>query len=56
MLTKFIAVVFLIAAFVGLIEFIFAHNLNMWQFLGAMIAYIAIYVAVIYFAFVKWGR
>jgi len=56
MLTKFIAVVFLIAAFIGLIEFIFAHNLNMWQFLGAMIAYIAIYVAVIYFAFVKWDR
>ena len=56
MLTKFIAVVFLIAAFVGLIEFIFAHNLNMWQFLGAMIAYIAVYVAVIYFAFIKKGR
>jgi len=56
MLTKFIAVVFLIAAFIGLIEFIFAHHLNMLELIGAMIAYIAIYVAVIYFAFVKWDR
>ena len=53
MLTKFIAVVFLIAAFVGLIEFILAHNLNIWELLGAMTAYIAVYVAVIYFAFIK---
>ena len=56
MLTKFIAVIFLIAAFVGLIEFIFAHNLNIWELLGAMTAYIAVYVAVLYFAFVKWNR
>ena len=53
MLTKFIAIVFLIAALFGLIEFIFAHNLDMWQFLGAMTAYIAVYVVVLYFAFIK---
>ena len=56
MLTKFIAVVFLAAVFIGLIKFIFAHNLNMWQFLGAMTAYIAVYVVVLYFAFIKKAR
>ena len=53
MLTKFIAVVFLAAVFIGLIKFIFAHHLNMWELIGAMTAYIAVYVAVIYFAFIK---
>jgi len=56
MLTKFIAVVFLVAAFLGLIKFIFAHNLNIWEFLGAFTIYIALHVAVLYFAFIKKGR
>ena len=56
MLTKFMAVVFLAAVFLGLIEFIFAHHLNMWELIGAMIAYIAVYVVVLYFAFVKQDR
>ena len=56
MLTKFIAVVFLVAAFIGLIKFIFAHHLNIWELLGAMTAYIAVYVVVLYFAFIKKGR
>ena len=50
---KSLSIVFLAAVFLGLIKFIFAHHLNMWELIGAMIAYIAIYVAVIYFAFVK---
>jgi len=56
MLTKFIAIVFLAAVFIGLIKFIFAHHLNIWELLGAMTAYIAVYVAVLYFAFIKKGR
>ena len=53
MLTKFIAIVFLAAVFLGLIKFIFAHNLNVWEFLGAFTIYIALHVVVLYFAFVK---
>ena len=56
MLTKFIAIVFLAAVFLGLIKFIFAHHLNMLELIGAMTAYIAVYVVVLYFAFIKRGR
>ena len=56
MLTKFIAVVFLAAVFFGLIKFIHAHNLNMWELTGAFTIYIALHVVVLYFTFIKKGR
>jgi hypothetical protein len=50
---RFISVVFLAAALLGFIKFIFSHSLNIWEFLGALTAYLVMYVAVLYFAFIK---
>ena len=53
---KSLSIVFLAAVFLGLIKFIFAHHLNMLELIGAMTAYIALHVAVLYFTFIKKGR
>jgi Ca2+/Na+ antiporter len=50
---RFLSVIFLAAALLGFIKFILSHSLNIWEFLGALITYLIVYVAVIYFAFIK---